>query len=152
MPKCYLGLENTCDVFISLVKPWFKPLIRLSITTYSNNGTKICMAIFHLHAEIKTGFIYCVCFTISCMQLPYLQCVPPGAHRVWMTSPHKWPVTRRIFPFDDVIMQNWLRIYTRRSQWTESSFGCIVVAVSSSDLLYQYWIINWAILTNSIEM
>ena len=23
-----------------------------------------------------------------------------------MNSPHKWPVTRKIFPFDDVIMMN----------------------------------------------
>ena len=25
-------------------------------------------------------------------------------HRVTVNSPHKWPVTRKIFPFDDVIM------------------------------------------------
>ena len=24
-----------------------------------------------------------------------------------MNSPHKWPVTRKMFPFDDVIMQRW---------------------------------------------
>ena len=23
--------------------------------------------------------------------------------------PHKWPVTRKMFPFDDVIMPQWLR-------------------------------------------
>ena len=27
-----------------------------------------------------------------------------GIHRWPVNSPHKWPVTRRIFPFDDVIM------------------------------------------------
>ena len=27
-----------------------------------------------------------------------------GGHRWSMNSPHKWPVTRKMFPFDDVIM------------------------------------------------
>ena len=30
-----------------------------------------------------------------------------GTHRGPMNSPHKWPVTRKIFPFDDVIMCTW---------------------------------------------
>ena len=29
-----------------------------------------------------------------------------GIHRGPVNSPHKWPVTRKMFPFDDVIMQN----------------------------------------------
>ena len=45
-----------------------------------------------------------------------------GIHRGPVNSPHKWPVTRKVFPFDDVIMtgelwdvlckdfeENWLR-------------------------------------------
>ena len=27
-----------------------------------------------------------------------------GIHRGPVNSPHKWPVTRKMFPFDDVIM------------------------------------------------
>ena len=27
-----------------------------------------------------------------------------GIHRWTVNSPHKWPVTRKMFPFDDVIM------------------------------------------------
>ena len=32
-----------------------------------------------------------------------------GIHRGPVNSPHKWPVTRKMFPFDDVIMnfQRW---------------------------------------------
>ena len=30
-----------------------------------------------------------------------------GIHRGPVNSPHKWPVTRKMFPFDDVIMLNW---------------------------------------------
>ena len=29
-----------------------------------------------------------------------------GIHRGPVNSPHKWPVTRKMFPFDDVIMAN----------------------------------------------
>ena len=30
-----------------------------------------------------------------------------GIHRWPVNSPHKWPVTRKRFPFDDVIMRAW---------------------------------------------
>ena len=30
-----------------------------------------------------------------------------GIHRGPVNSPHKWPVTRKMFPFDDVIMSWW---------------------------------------------
>ena len=29
-----------------------------------------------------------------------------GIHRGPVNSPHKWPVTRQMFPFDDVIMRH----------------------------------------------
>ena len=32
-----------------------------------------------------------------------------GIHRGPVNSPHKWPVTRKMFPFDDVII-NWILI------------------------------------------
>ena len=28
-----------------------------------------------------------------------------GIHRGPVNSPHKWPVTRKMFPFDDVVMK-----------------------------------------------
>ena len=36
-----------------------------------------------------------------------------GIHWGPENSPHKWPVTRKMFPFDDVIM----RFYTQRWHW-----------------------------------
>ena len=33
-----------------------------------------------------------------------------GIHRRPVNSPHKWPVTRKIFPFDDVIMKYWYKM------------------------------------------
>ena len=32
-----------------------------------------------------------------------------GIHRGPVNSPHKWPVTRKMFPFDDVIMCRYLQ-------------------------------------------
>ena len=35
-----------------------------------------------------------------------------GIHRSQVNSPHKWPVTRKMFPFDDVIMSRRLFVVT----------------------------------------
>ena len=46
-----------------------------------------------------------------------------GIHRWPVNSPHKWPVTRKMFPFDDVIMScAVLRIY---DDFTHDLQGCI---------------------------
>ena len=36
----------------------------------------------------------------SCASLAFVR----GIHRASVNSPHKWPVTRKMFPLDDVIM------------------------------------------------
>ena len=46
-----------------------------------------------------------------------------GIHRGPENSPHKWPVTRKMRPFDDVIMPqtnstNWPCFYQTRSAWS----------------------------------
>ena len=41
-----------------------------------------------------------------------------GIHRWPMNSPHKWPVTRQMFPFDDVIMK--FGLYTAWSHFLET--------------------------------
>ena len=40
-----------------------------------------------------------------------------GIHRWPAKSPHKWPVTRKMFPFDDVIMSVLLRCSKFRKNW-----------------------------------
>ena len=54
-----------------------------------------------------------------------------GIHRWPVNSPHKWPVTRKKFPFDEVIMSTWLTPHMPTPhpnpsaacmrQWTESA-------------------------------
>ena len=38
-----------------------------------------------------------------------------GIHRWPVNSPHKWPVTRKMFPFDDVIMHEGTAIMKKRT-------------------------------------
>ena len=40
-----------------------------------------------------------------------------GIHRSPVNSPHKWAVTRKLFPFDDVIMFVFIRWNWPRKQW-----------------------------------
>ena len=38
-----------------------------------------------------------------------------GIHRGRVNSPHKWPITQKMFPFDDVIMP-WLTLLSHITQ------------------------------------
>ena len=44
-----------------------------------------------------------------------------GIHRGPVNSPHKWPVTRKMFPFDDVIMRNIIVDFINNRQLMNST-------------------------------
>ena len=48
-----------------------------------------------------------------------------GIHRGQVNSPHKWPVTRKMFPVDDVIM-SLLITFDLYTCWCSSATGCCV--------------------------
>ena len=50
-----------------------------------------------------------------------------GIHRRPVNSPHKWPVTRKMFPFDDVIM---IVDYDDVSKWSS-----MVMSIVSYDII-----------------
>ena len=52
-----------------------------------------------------------------------------GIHRWPMNSPHKWPVTRKIFPFDDVIMYTKL---LHCPKWRNDIYGTSTPKVRGS--------------------
>ena len=54
-----------------------------------------------------------------------------GIHRGPVNSPHKWPVTRKMFPFDDVIM-------AFREIW------CIFILYIYLDIIFQKSLWPWA--------
>ena len=48
-----------------------------------------------------------------------------GIHRWPVNSPHKWPVTRKMFPFDDVIMAFHKPLWLQRICYTMYWWMCI---------------------------
>ena len=64
-----------------------------------------------------------------------------GIHRWPVNSPHKWPVTRKMFPFDDVIMSFYLRVQlTVRQHLFRWWLGA-----TTSHYLGQYWPISMSL-------
>ena len=59
-----------------------------------------------------------------------------GIYRGPVNSPHKWPVTRKIFPFDDVIMFGPFhqRIRNVLSEWTHVISACLLCTYVVDDL------------------
>ena len=43
-----------------------------------------------------------------------------GIHRGPVNAPHKWPVTRKMFPFDDVIMRRLAIIWNNDAQFIDA--------------------------------
>ena len=62
-----------------------------------------------------------------------------GIHRGPVNSPHKWPVTRKMFPFDDVIMsiENWnwseRALLNRKTGLTSSGWALITLVICAKD-------------------
>ena len=52
-----------------------------------------------------------------------------GIHRGPVNSPHKWPVTRKMFPFDDVIMNEKLQRYIYQSALYTATLPLHVIIV-----------------------
>ena len=52
-----------------------------------------------------------------------------GIHRGPVNSPHKWPVTRNMFPFDDVIMDSIFFLLIRHycTEWISRNIGTLRV-------------------------
>ena len=59
-----------------------------------------------------------------------------GIHRGPVNSPHKWPVTRKKFPFDDVIMRCCLCMCI---SLTLMLCRCLERCLDQSDLAAQWW-------------
>ena len=65
-----------------------------------------------------------------------------GIHRGAVNSPHKWPVTRKMFPFDDVIMS--IKPFVKGCGACDplpaiiDTLACNLVAINSITLKYIY--------------
>ena len=54
-----------------------------------------------------------------------------GIHRGPVNSPHKWPVTRKMFPFDDVIMDGFVQYFGISITYTLNNWYRLLSATSS---------------------
>ena len=81
-----------------------------------------------------------------------------GIHRGSVNSPHKWPVTRKMFPFDDVIMKHscflrseveWLmyvRLYSAiniHSQWCMWRLWSSMLSTYGETDWFSVWCMVW---------
>ena len=65
-----------------------------------------------------------------------------GIHRSPVNSPRKWPVTRKMFPFDDVITKTWSEQWPKPSKsdiGNRSSYFDYVLEVSLRLMLNEAW-------------
>ena len=53
-----------------------------------------------------------------------------GIHRWPVNSPHKWPVTRKVFPFDDVIMVRQHPRIRPDSHWFQARKMCLLNVIN----------------------
>ena len=69
-----------------------------------------------------------------------------GIHWWPVNSPHKWPVTRKMFPFDDVIMNSFISGYHIAANFYSCHDGSFFVpcAIFFSVILQQYEWRQWA--------
>ena len=64
-----------------------------------------------------------------------------GIHREPVNSPHKWPVTRKMFPFDDVIMIPGLRPANKR--WHYFVTPSLIGKINQQEWCYNLaWVIT----------
>ena len=71
-----------------------------------------------------------------------------GIHRGPVNSPHKWPVTRKMFPFDDVIML-WFILCSTGSQC--SSFNTSAICHISPARTQCEWHYSGSVLTETLS-
>ena len=67
-----------------------------------------------------------------------------GIHRGPVNSPHKWPVTRKMFPFDDVIMKFMARLFSYTKWAPEITVLIKIIYLNLQGLsIYSEMILKW---------
>ena len=74
-----------------------------------------------------------------------------GIHRGPVNSPHKWPVTRKMFPFDDIIMAKQSLTFSHPdfNEWWKSGHclqSKVAIAEIISIILHLFAIVNIALM------
>ena len=94
-----LWFNNRYPVSIELDSPGAKGVKHyndVTVGTITSQITKLTIAYSIVYSDADIRHLY-----QSSASLAFVR----GIHRSPVNSPHKWPITRKIFPFDDVIMK-----------------------------------------------
>ena len=98
------SIEITCHQLGDAILPHYGDIIMGTIASQITSLT-IVYSIFYSDADQRKHQ--------SSASLAFVR----GIHRGPVNSPHKWPVTRKMFPFDDVIMSIGIPITKIRWSW-----------------------------------
>ena len=71
-------------------------------------------------------------------------------HRRPVNSLHKWPVTRKMFPFDDVIMSGRFLVIVAPLEWTSVTLGLINLFKKMQCAMSPWWPFVWLISRQSL--
>ena len=84
-----------------------------------------------------------------------------GIHRWPVNSPHKWPVTRKMFPFDDVIMTchqwgsvacKWGKFYSKFSRIHElENYTVKIIVTSPRGQCFLYILSGWGWINKAMK-
>ena len=100
MQDCSIPIANSLEILQSCTKPsksdkwWGTHYIDVIMGTIASQITSLTIVFSTVYSDADQRKHQ------SSASLAFVQ----GIHRGPVNSPHKWPVTRKMFPFDDVIM------------------------------------------------
>ena len=128
-----------CAFDVNIVSRWmFSDVINLCRNKITNNYNDVIMGAIASQITSLT-IVYSIVYSgadqrkhQSSASLAFVR----GIHREPVNSPHKWPVTRKMFPFDDVIMLRW-----RRSVFSCHKFN-LNIANSGAELVKLWTLCN----------
>ena len=166
IPRTKGQLRGIC--FYLMTSPWVSLQFTLSmmVRLISKPHSTWCVQKYNLilsnhHSDVIMSAINgvsIVCSTI-CLGVDLRKCQSSASlpfvsriHQWPVDSPHKWPVTRKLFPFDDAIMSYWFtrlsikfhKINIRKNKHTNMFFHAYTLhPVSILRLLYQIKCILW---------
>ena len=141
----FVWLKHDEDPWIIIISPWNQSLNPLRVH-YSDviacqiTGLTIVYSTVYSRADQRKHQ--------SFTSLAFVR----GIHRGPVNSPHKWTVTRKMFPFDDIIMCIYLGIHTEMVTFSITSHmemeqGVEVILSTGRQSPTQYTVKVWLLMT-----
>ena len=107
---------NLESALFCTIQPWYQATVALQ---WRHNGRDSVSNHQPHHCLLNRLFSADLRKHQSSVSLAFVQ----GIHRWPVNSPHKWPVTWKMFPFDDVIMSPWKQL---GCHFANNIFKCMV--------------------------